>query len=260
MITKILSICFGYFANIRFAPALQRFINKVYIKLFNIDLDSFMPLESYKSLNELFTRALKEKRAFSRDKKIFISPSDSKIIESGVVDKNVALQIKGMSYNVNRLLGENLDSSFHYINLYLSPQNYHRYHSPCDMFVESIIHYKGSLLPVHTKSLNKNANLFIRNERVVLKARDSFGDLMYFVAVGALNVGQIVFYIEPRLRDSYKGSSFSFFYKQALFVQKGEELGMFKMGSTILLFLSKIDFIYTDREILFGSNLAKKNI
>lgn len=113
---------------------------------------------------------------------------------------------------------------------------------------------------MHIKSLNKNPNLFIRNERVVLKARDNFGDLMYFVAVGALNVGQIIFHIEPRLQNSYKGNLLTFSYRQEIFVKKGEELGMFKMGSTIVLFVSNVNFIYTDEHILFGDTIASKNI
>lgn len=259
-LTKILSLCFGYLANIRFPYTLQIFINKVYIRLFNINIDDFMPLESYKSLNELFTRSLKKSREFSNNKHILISPSDSKIIESGIVDNNIALQIKGMNYSVNRLLDSNLDSNFYYINLYLSPKDYHRYHAPCDMLVESITHYKGALYPVHIKSLNKNANLFIRNERVVLKAIDSFGDVIYFVAIGALNVGQIVFHIEPRLQDSYSGNSIKFSYNIPIFIKKGEELGMFKMGSTIVLFISNIDLIYKDDNVLFGDTLARKRV
>ncbi|RDU58529.1 phosphatidylserine decarboxylase [Helicobacter sp. MIT 99-5507] len=257
-ITKLISLCFGVIANIRFYPPIQRFINKQYIRIFKIDLSEFYPLASYKSLNELFTRGLRQNREFNIDDNIFISPVDGKVMQTGDVSNGRALQIKGFSYSVDRLVGERVSSNLSYANLYLSPSNYHRYHAPCDMYVESITHFKGALLPVHTKSLYKNKNLFVVNERVVLKARDSFGGILYFVAVGALNVGGIYFYIEPRIQ--YKSNCYKrcFTYKEPLFIKKGEEIGMFKMGSTIVLFASDVEILKSDCDIKFGFDLFKR--
>lgn len=238
--SKIISLCFGSIANIRFPSTIQSFINAKYVAFFNISLSEFPPLESYKSLNELFTRGLRKMRDFDKSENIIISPSDSLVIESGRVESGRALQIKGFSYSVSALLGaseRDLSPNLYYANLYLSPRDYHRYHAPCDMFVESIVHFTGKLLPVHKKSLVKNQNLFIRNERVVLNARMKNGAKLYFVAVGALNVGQIVFYVEPKLQESFSEKKREFFYKEPKFIRKGEELGMFKMGSTIVLFV-----------------------
>lgn len=238
--SKIISLCFGSIANIRFPSTIQSFINAKYVAFFNISLSEFPPLESYKSLNELFTRGLRKMRDFDKSENIIISPSDSLVIENGKVAQGRALQIKGFSYEVAPLLGvsaRDLSPNLYYANLYLSPRDYHRYHAPCDMFVESIVHFTGKLLPVHQKSLVKNQNLFIRNERVVLGARMKNGAKLYFVAVGALNVGQIIFYIEPKLQESFSEKKREFFYKEPKFVRKGEELGMFKMGSTIVLFV-----------------------
>ena len=242
--TKFISTCFGVIADCRFPKIVQNFINRQYVAFFNISLNEFPPLESYKSLNELFTRGLRKMRDFDKRENIIISPCDSLVIESGRVERGRALQIKGFSYEVAPLLGvnaTNLAQNLYYANLYLSPRDYHRYHAPIDMFVESVVHFKGALLPVHQKSLNKNQNLFIRNERVVLSARTKSGAKLYFVAVGALNVGNIVFYMEPKLQDSFSGAKREFFYKEPKFVRKGEELGMFKMGSTIVLFVESGD-------------------
>ncbi|MGX3010822.1 phosphatidylserine decarboxylase [Helicobacter sp. 23-1044] len=238
--SKIISLCFGAVANLRFPATMQSFINAKYVAFFNISLSEFPPLESYKSLNELFTRGLRKMRDFDKQDNIIISPSDSLVIESGKVAQGRALQIKGFSYEVAPLLGvsaRDLPPNLYYANLYLSPRDYHRYHAPCDMFVESIVHFRGKLLPVHQKSLNKNQNLFIRNERVVVSGRMKNGAKIYFVAVGALNVGQIVFYVEPKLQEKFSEKKREFFYKEPKFVRKGEELGMFKMGSTIVLFV-----------------------
>ena len=257
-ITKLISLCFGVVAGIRFPPFLQRFINKQYIRIFDIDLSEFYPLHSYKSLNELFTRGLRQNRDFNRDENIFISPIDGKVMQVGNVENKRALQIKGFSYLVERLVGENIESNLSYANLYLSPSNYHRYHAPCDMFVEKITHFKGALLPVHTKSLYKNKNLFVVNERVVLKARDCFGEILYFVAVGALNVGGIYFYIEPRIQQKSSEYKRSFEYKEPIFIKKGEEIGMFKMGSTIVFFASNVEILKSNCDIKFGCDLFKK--
>lgn len=238
--SKLISTCFGVIADCRFPKIVQNFINRQYVAFFNINLNEFQPLESYKSLNELFTRGLRKMRDFDKSENIIISPCDSLVIESGRVESGRALQIKGYTYEVAPLLGVNardLEPNLYYANLYLSPRDYHRYHAPTDMFVESVVHFKGALLPVHQKSLNKNQNLFIRNERVVLSARTKSGAKLYFVAVGALNVGNIVFYIEPKLQESFSGKKQEFFYKEPKFIRKGEELGMFKMGSTIVLFV-----------------------
>lgn len=258
--TKLISLCFGFIADTRFPPLIQRFINYCYIQAFKIDLSEFQPYYHYKSLNELFTRGLRQIRRFDKDEMIFISPSDGKITQFGNVENGKALQIKGFAYSVERLLGEKLDSPLFYANIYLSPSNYHRYHAPCDLWVESITHFKGALLPVHLKSLRKNRNLFIINERIVLKARDRFGDLVYFVAVGALNVGSMIFYIEPKISEKYQGIKRSFNYKEPIYLKKGEEMGMFKMGSTIVLFANNITMLRSENSIRFGDSLFIKNM
>ncbi len=257
-LTKIISVIFGWIAGIRFYPPLQHFINKQYIKIFNIDLREFQPLFYYKSLNELFTRALRQQRSFDEHSDIIISPVDGKITQVGIVESGKALQIKGFSYSVERLVGQHIDNGISYANLYLSPSNYHRYHAPCDMLVESITHFKGALLPVHLKSLQKNRNLFVINERIVLKARDKYGEIMYFVAIGALNVGSMIFYIEPRIQEKYRNYKRTFYYRTPKLVKKGEELGMFKMGSTIVLFASNVEILKSDENIAFGDSLFRK--
>ncbi len=240
--TKFISLCFGMIADFRFPKVLQNFINRRYVAFFNISLNDFAPLESYKSLNELFTRGLRKIRHFDSGERVIISPCDSLVMESGRVESGRALQIKGFSYDVKALLGDyELPSNLFYANLYLSPRDYHRYHAPCDISVDSITHFKGALLPVHRKSLNKNQNLFIRNERVIVRGAMKNGARVYIVAVGALNVGQIVFYIEPRLQDGFRGARRDFSYKEPKILRKGEEMGMFKMGSTIVLFVESLE-------------------
>lgn len=243
-----LSILFGRFASYTFPRFFQRIINAVYVRIFHIDLSDFAPAETYPTLNALFTRSLAKPREFDTSPNALISPSDSLIMEQGrifVEDSTLkALQIKGMSYPIDEFLGESrcvlnaLDSAspLSFVNLYLSPSDYHHYHAPCDMRILEARYFGGVLLPVNPPSLRKNHHLFIQNERVVLVAEDLSGKRLYYVAVGALNVGKMVFHFEPKIHTNATPNAREIYtYTTPIEVKKGEELGTFMMGSTIVL-------------------------
>ncbi|MDU7692927.1 MAG: phosphatidylserine decarboxylase [Helicobacter sp.] len=260
--TNFFSRLFGKFANTAFWPPIQLFINKLYVKIFNINLSEFSPISSYKTLNELFTRKLVIMRDFDTSKDVIISPCDALITELGSIKDNLALQIKNKPYEIPDLLGEELEFlGFFYINLYLSPRDYHRFHAPCDMEILQVKYFSGALLPVNEPSLNKNDNLFIRNERVVVKARVD-GKIMYFVAVGALNVGKIHLNFDPNIQTNMKNvkDNKTYFYKD-IFIKKGEELGRFEMGSTIVLIAQNmmpiIDLKECANKVKFAQAIAK---
>ncbi len=261
--TNSISRLFGKFANKAFAPWFQKIINNVYVKIFDIDLSEFQPAHTYTTLNALFTRQLQISRKIDSNgvgsnDKVIISPADSKILAQDKVENNLALQIKGMTYSVNELLGENLESNYSYINFYLSPKDYHRYHAPCDMEILESRYFGGVLLPVNKPSLRKNKNLFVKNERVVIIARDKNGKKLYFVAVGALNVGQMIFHFDPRIKTNAKpNTNQTFTYNKPIKVKKGDELGMFMMGSTIVLFAKDITLSQNlESSVKFGQEVA----
>ena len=100
-----------------------------------LDMSEFHSPQTYHSLNELFTRKLRENRAYSLSSDDFISPCDSLISECGELNEEYALQIKGMRYKSDELLGEHFSkeekeivNNGTFINFYLSPRDYHRYH------------------------------------------------------------------------------------------------------------------------------------
>ena len=255
--TNTISRLFGAFAGYAFPKWFQIIINKVYVWIFKIDLSDFAPLDSYPTLNALFTRALIVKRELDSSLNVLISPTDSVIMAQGEVRDDMALQIKGMEYRVSELLGENLDSTYSYINLYLSPRDYHRYHCPCDMEILEVRYFGGVLLPVNQPSLRKNQNLFIKNERVVVIAKTKNNTKLYFVAIGALNVGQMIFHFEPKITTNAKANTKEIYtYPTPIKVKKGEELGMFMMGSTIVLFASNITLTKnTHSQVRFGEKI-----
>lgn len=257
--TNKISRIFGCFANYAFPSFFQNFINRVYVSIFKIDLSDFETIENYKTLNALFTRSLKKPRVFDEDKTVMIAPTDSVVTEFGKVQENVALQIKGMEYSVEELLGEGVDNDYSFINYYLSPRDYHRYHSPCDMEVLEVRYFGGKLLPVNMPSLKKNKSLFVQNERVVLVAKDKNGEKIFFVAVGALNVGKMLVHFEPRVQtNALPNQQCSYAYDAGIVIKKGDEIGMFQMGSTVVVFAKNIDLnLELGQRVLFGDSIGK---
>ncbi|CBG40478.1 phosphatidylserine decarboxylase [Helicobacter mustelae] len=257
--TNKISRIFGRFAGHAFPAWIQRFINRMYVRIFDIDLSDFHGVEHYKTLNALFTRALKNKRSFDEDPSIMISPTDSLVTEFGQVCQGRALQIKGMEYSVSQLLGEELGQGYGFINYYLSPRDYHRYHSPCDLEVLEVRYFGGKLLPVNMPSLKKNQNLFIQNERVVIVAKDKNGERFFFVAVGALNVGKMLVHFEPRVQtNAIANQDSNFSYERSIFLKKGQEIGMFEMGSTVVVFGKHLSLdIALGQKVLFGQSIGR---
>ncbi|MDD3476388.1 MAG: archaetidylserine decarboxylase, partial [Sulfurimonas sp.] len=170
--TSALSQAFGKFANKEFAKPIQNFINSSYVKIMGLDMSEFHDPHTYKSLNSLFTRRLREPRVYSLDSEDFISPCDSLITECGELKNEYALQIKGMRYKSDELLGEHfskeekeLINNGTFINFYLSPKDYHRYHIPTNLKVLKAVHIPGKSFPVNIPSLKTRVNLFIVHER-----------------------------------------------------------------------------------------------
>lgn len=236
--------------------------------MMNVDLSEFEDIKSYKSLNKLFTRALKVPRVFDESEQTFISPCDSFISACGDIKENLALQIKGFSYNVKSLLGDYIakkekdllnDGTF--INFYLSPKDYHRYHSPIDMTISKAVHIPGKLYPVNMKWLKRVKGLFIENERVVLECHTNDNKLFYMIFVGALNVGKMGFTFDKNIQTNAKDSKQKCYVYQDLPIKKGEELGHFEMGSTIVMLFEKESFCLGVKEnvhVKFGQTIGTK--
>jgi phosphatidylserine decarboxylase len=123
--------------------------------------------------------------------------------------------------------------------MYLSPKDYHRYHMVYNCKVTKLIHVPGKLYPVNFKYLNKQESLFVENERVVLECITADDKLFYMVFVGALNVGKMVFDFEPAVETNSDVTEIKVYEYDNLTINKGDCLGYFKMGSTVLMFWEK---------------------
>ena len=259
---------FGKIAAFTFPSFFQKIINKFYVSYFKIDMSEFKQSDEYESLNALFTRSLIKKRKLEKG---LISPSDGKILELGKSFsneyENFAFSIKGFTYSINELLKnayekDEFKNGLDYVNIYLSPKDYHRFHSPFDMQILSATYNRGLLFSVSEKYLQKIANLYTKNERIILKCLINNDFLLWLIFVGAQNVGKMSFNFDESIKSNAKNSHDFVREYENLFVKKGDELGCFEMGSTIVLIAqrSKIKFsISANEKIKFGQKIADLN-
>ena len=264
--SSIISNLFGKFAAKEFSKPIQKIINNVYVQTMGIDMSNFEASDSYRSLTELFTRSMKKEPIIDARKDSVISPCDAKIIDFGTIKNHTAYQIKGMEYNTNELIGAHNSESFslleggEYINFYLSPKDYHRYHMPFDVRVLSVMHIPGKLYPVNMPLLKRKKNLYIENERVVLKVIDRFEHIHFIVLVGALNVGKMVVTFDKRIKtNSTIRKRIYHEYSKPIHLKKGELFGWFEMGSTIVILSQKESIEWSvslNQKVSFGDVLG----
>jgi len=266
-ITNKISNVFHKFATKEFPKTIQNFINNGYVNILGLDMSEFEKASTYKTLNKLFTRELKVEREIDTNEQHFISPADSFVSESGDIQDQTACQIKGMSYSVKELLTEEIIyDNFEklkngtFMNFYLSPKDYHRYHASFDCKVTKLIHVPGKLYPVNFTYLNKQESLFVENERVIMECQTDAGQLFYMVFVGALNVGKMVFTFEPKVKTNTDAIHPVVYEYEDLVIKKGDCLGYFEMGSTVLMFWEK-DMVELDNiintKVRFGDVISR---
>lgn len=247
-ITQIISHIFGNSANIQLPEPLASLSVKAFAKMYNINLDEAeKPLKAYHSIGELFTRELKENaRPLGEG---LLSPVDGTLRNFGNIDDISLEQIKGRHYTLDKLLiKEKYVEMFRsgiFFNLYLSPHNYHHIHAPLDCDIVDVIHVPGHLWPVNTFTLNHKNGVFTANERKIIILNCKIGTIA-LIMVAALNVGGI------SLR--YEDGTLKSFYAA------GEELGTFKLGSTVILLLPKDSVVPLNLDngqaVQFGQTLA----
>jgi len=263
--TSVISNAFGKFASKEFPSVIQHIINSSYVKLMGLDMSEFREPSQYKTLNKLFTRALETPREITKDKSKLISGVDALITDAGTIVDGRAYQIKGMSYNIEDLFTDNHKSAVEdveggeFINFYLSPKDYHRYHMPMDLNIVSLTHIPGKLYPVNFPLLRNKKDLFIENERVVIECKDRKGHTQVLVLVGALNVGKMIVTFEKSIQTNSDIRESKHYKYENLWLNRGELFGWFEMGSTILTFSTKgtiVPEVSVNQKVSFGDILG----
>ncbi|XP_061590579.1 phosphatidylserine decarboxylase proenzyme, mitochondrial isoform X3 [Cololabis saira] len=278
--TRLLSRAWGRLNELDLPTWLRKPIYSLYIWTFGVNMQeaAVEDLHQYKNLGEFFRRRLKPAVRPVCASSCLISPADGKILHFGRVKNCEVEQVKGVTYSLESFLGpqmradtdststyQNLllssaDSELYHVVVYLAPGDYHCFHSPTDWTVELRRHFPGSLMSVNPGVARWVKELFCLNERVVLSGQWHHG-FFSFTAVGATNVGSIRLYFDQELhtntprysKGSFHDRSYISVGDQALKVagdggvalQKGEAVGEFNLGSTIvLLFEAPRDFTF----------------
>ena len=235
-------------ATTPFPKFLQCVINRFYVKLYDIEMSEFVEENpcNYKTLNELFIRHKKEIEIYDEED-IVVSPSDSKIIAHDEIENNQVYQIKGKEYSLNELIPyeTNINGGY-FINLYLSPKDYHRFHIPIDLEIVRATFIPGELKPVKPSFLQKEL-VFPKNKRIVLRCKDTKERYFYIVLVGAMIVGKIVLNFDKTFQKDHN-EMVDIVYDKPIKMKKGEELGRFEFGSSVLLFFGKEHFKYLNQK------------
>jgi len=198
---------------------------------------------SYPTFNAFFTRALREgaRPLASAD---YICPVDGAISQFGAVKDDQILQAKAHNYSTAALVGGDRDLASRFDNgsyatLYLSPRDYHRVHMPCAGRLTRMIYVPGTLFSVNPTTALGVPNLFARNERVVCVFESEHGPFV-LTLVGATIVGSIetVWHgvINPRRTGEVREWRYD---DQQIVFWKGDEMGRFSLGSTIVMLFAQ---------------------
>ncbi|MEL6760338.1 MAG: archaetidylserine decarboxylase [Myxococcota bacterium] len=236
------SRAWGWLARRRRPRIAIELLKRGFVAATGVDMsEAADPLASYATLEELFVRPLKPGvRRVDPAPDAVVSPVDGTVGMSGLVEKGVALQLKGRSYSIRDLLGSDVEASRFeggaYATFYLAPHNYHRIHAPFAGEVVRARAIPGALMPVFQESLEKVDHLFARNERLVTYLRSERAGQCAVVKVGATLVGRIAVDYDPTLRTNdrtlrgYRRS-----YEPPITIQKGGGLGAFELGSSVVV-------------------------
>ncbi len=206
-------------------------------------------IHSYASFNDFFTRALRNGARPIADSP-FICPVDGAISQFGVIQKDQIFQAKGHSYSTTILVGgdRELAAKFDhgaFATLYLSPRDYHRIHMPCDGRLTRMIYVPGDLFSVNPTTARGVPNLFARNERVVCVFEGDAGPFV-LVLVGATIVGSMQTVWHGVVNTARLGVAREWHYdKQFIALKKGEEMGRFLLGSTVVMLFPPKTFAFS---------------
>jgi phosphatidylserine decarboxylase len=198
---------------------------------------------SYPTFNEFFTRALRsDARPLAQAD--FICPVDGAISQFGHIEKDQLFQAKGHTYSTTALVGGDAELAAQFqdgefATLYLSPKDYHRIHMPCDGRLTRMIYVPGDLFSVNPVTARGVPGLFARNERVVCVFESAHGPFV-LTLVGATIVGSMATVwhgvVNPPRTRAVRVWEYD---KQTVQLNKGDEMGRFLLGSTVVMLFPK---------------------
>ncbi|XP_055375139.1 phosphatidylserine decarboxylase proenzyme, mitochondrial isoform X2 [Condylostylus longicornis] len=289
---RMVSRCWGWLADRNVPVSLRPYVYGLYSKKFDVQIEEAEnpELKDYRSLSQFFTRSLKEGVRVIDSQSNLVSPADGRVLHFGSASNSQIEQVKGVTYRIESFLGpdnwmENGTDTNSYLTnikhdksdktslyqcvIYLAPGDYHRFHSPTEWEPTLRRHFHGELLSVNPKIAQWLPGLFCLNERATYIGKWKYG-FFSFTAVGATNVGSVQIYFDEDLKtNKYLGIKPGHLKTKtydeikilnAIKLNKGDIVGQFNMGSTIvLIFEAPNNFkfnLQSGQKILVGQSLG----
>ncbi len=232
----------GWFAQQKWG-AVTHFVIKVFAKKYNVDMSEAKKenFSDYESFNQFFIRELKDDaRKINENPTALCLPADGRVSQIGHIDDDRLLQAKGHFFSLSDLLAgdEELVNTFkngEFATIYLSPRDYHRVHMPCDATLRKMIYVPGDLFSVNPFLAEHVPNLFARNERVICVFDTAFGPMVQILVGATITASMSTVWAgvinPPRTGEvkvwTYQGDN-------AIKLTKGQEMGAFQLGSTVI--------------------------
>src|SRR5690625_138042 len=244
---KAITVFLGWLAS-RHAGWLTTQAIKLFVKKYQVDLSEAQRQQpnEYQSFNDFFIRQLKP-QARPLASTALVSPVDGRISQLGKLDNDRLIQAKNKDYHLQNLLAHDQDYgplfvSGNFATLYLSPKDYHRIHMSVSGRLKKMIHVPGALFSVNPATVNHVDGLFAKNERVICFFENEELGHFALILVGATVVGSIQTAWHGVVNTQRPNKIRSWHYAeqpqdsyQCVYLEKGQEMGQFLLGSTVIL-------------------------
>lgn len=235
---NLISRATGWLVRQRWPGPLNQWVVGAFARHFRIRLEEAEQTQ-YMTIHALFTRRLKQELRPVAPSHL-VHPVDGVLTMAGPIERGTLVQAKGLHFGVEEFLwDQNLAREFQngaFLTYYLCPTDYHRVHSPWAGELEKIAHLPGTLWPVNPWSVAHVPRLFAINERLHFIFRTEWGPGVVAM-VGATNVGEMTTGLAPSLVTNRARKPETFHFSPPQKIERGEELGIFNMGSTVVMLL-----------------------
>ena len=236
--------CAGWFADKQWGK-ITHFVIQQFANVYQINWQEAKKSQAsdFATFNEFFTRELKDgARPIIESNLQLCLPADGKVSESGDIDRDRLLQAKGHNFTLSDLLaGDNeLAAQFEngvFLTTYLSPKDYHRVHMPCAGTLLKMIYVSGELFSVNPFLAQHVPNLFARNERVICVFDTDIGTMVQILVGATVTASMTTVWhgtVNPPRENGVRVWEYPAEGEQAIHLEKGAEMGAFRLGSTVV--------------------------
>ena len=261
-----LTVLAGCLASAKLGKA-TTFAIKKFTEFYRIDLSEVKnDIQDFETFNDFFARELKAGcRPIDTETNSIIFPADGKISQYGDLLKDAQLQAKGHYFSTSTLLADEKDATVFengkFMTVYLSPSDYHRVHMPIDGKLLKMVYVPGEFFSVNPLYVRHIPELFSRNERVICLFETAIGKVAV-IFIGATIVRSIsttwAGIVAP---STFRETSVTEYNNKNISFKKGDEIGKFTMGSTVICLFEKnaVNFenLTLEDHILMGEKMGE---